>query len=415
MGSYGNTPRATSASPDADWYVSASAPPSGDGRSWKTAFRTIQEGINAASEGHVVAVAGGEYKENIHFNGKNIVLTGPDPLDPDLVAGTIIDGNSSGSVVTFAGTEDDSCVLSGFTVRNGLSTHGGGICGGSESRRTHAGIEYSIITDNLADGDSGYGGGLAYCDGVIRNNKIISNRATGAVPPIIGGGGLYWCGGTICNNLIVENEASYAGGGLYKCNGVIEVNVISGNSAVTGAGLYECRGTIRNCIIWGNLPGLSRWLVVTNSSSPTFCCIQDWQSGGEGNISVDPLLVNGYHLSAGSPCIDAGVNADWMSGGVDLDGNPRVFYGGLSKTVDMGAYEYGSWPFRFLQIDKTPGGHLELTWTGRPGDHYEIQSSSIPLSGLWKFETIVLSEGQSNTWVDSDPTSIRKFYRIEMK
>ncbi len=413
MGAYGNTPQATSASPDADWYVSASAPPSGNGQSWKTAFRAIQEGINAASEGHVVVVAGGEYRENIHFDGENIVLTGTDPRDPDLVAGTIIDGNNSGSVVTFAGTESDTCVLSGFTVRNGYANNGGGICGGSETSRTNARIECSVIKDNVAAEEgmvSGRGGGLAYCDGVIRYNRIFSNTAVGMEGI---GGGLDGCGGTIRNNLVLANSARY-GGGLAYCNGVIESTVISGNTGESATALLECQAVIRNSIIWGNTNdqmGYHSW----DRVDFTYCCIQGWTRGGEGNISDNPLFVNGYHLSAGSPCIDAGMNAHWVGGGEDLDGNPRVFYGGLSKTADIGAYEYGSWPFRFVQLDKTPGGHPQLTWTGRPGDYYEIQSSPIPLTGLWKFETIVISQGESNTWIDSDATSTRKFYRIELR
>ena len=36
------------ASPN-DWYVDASVSESGDGTSWETAFKTIQEGVNAAT------------------------------------------------------------------------------------------------------------------------------------------------------------------------------------------------------------------------------------------------------------------------------------------------------------------------------------------------------------------------------
>jgi hypothetical protein len=76
-----------------------------------------------------------------------------------VVSTTIIDGNQSGSVVCLAGTEDETCVLSGFTLRNGsgtaylspLALHeigGGGIFGGESL--TRATIENSIITANSA-------------------------------------------------------------------------------------------------------------------------------------------------------------------------------------------------------------------------------------------------------------------------
>jgi hypothetical protein len=98
---------------------------------------------------------------------------------------------------------------------------------------------------------------------------------------------------------------------------------------------------------------------------------------GPGNIDADPLFVdadgpdddpntwqdNDYHLSAGSPCIDAGCNcgvprdfgdldgdgdADEITP-FDLDGEGRFFDdpdtpdsgSGWPPIVDMGAYEFG--------------------------------------------------------------------------
>ena len=82
-------------------------------------FATVQKGMNAAADGDTVIVAEGIYIENILFNAKNIILRSTDPLDPGVVANTIIDGNGAGSVVTFEGAEDETCALSGFTIQNG--------------------------------------------------------------------------------------------------------------------------------------------------------------------------------------------------------------------------------------------------------------------------------------------------------
>ena len=74
------------------------------------------------------------------------------------------------------------------------------------------------------------------------------------------------------------------------------------------------------------------------NSTITYSCTTPLPSG-DGNITANPIFVDyaatNLHLSAGSPCIDAGHNA-YVVGDVDLDGDMRI-RGGV---VDMGAYEY---------------------------------------------------------------------------
>ena len=116
---------------------------------------SIQDSIDSATHGDTIVVYPGIYYENIHFNGKNLILTNTNPDSPAIVANTIIDGLDSGSVVTFDGSETMTCVLTGFTIRNGTGTlefgnvvrHGGGIIG----RGTHANIRHNIITRNSAE------------------------------------------------------------------------------------------------------------------------------------------------------------------------------------------------------------------------------------------------------------------------
>jgi len=118
-------------------------------------FDSIQAAIDAVNEGDAVIVKEGVYLENIHFKGKNIVLSSMDPTDPVVVAATIIDGGHLDSAVTFAGTENAHCVLSGFAIRHGyqdldVTQGGGGICGGSETEHTHATIAHNAIIRNFA-------------------------------------------------------------------------------------------------------------------------------------------------------------------------------------------------------------------------------------------------------------------------
>jgi len=60
---------------------------------------------------------------------------------------------------------------------------------------------------------------------------------------------------------------------------------------------------------------------------------------GSGNISNSPAFVNytgcNFRLSSGSPCLNSGLNQDWMTNGLDLDRRKRIRYG----TVGMGTCE----------------------------------------------------------------------------
>ncbi len=377
--------------PAAMWYVDGSVSETGDGTSWETAFETIQEGIDVAEDGDTVIVAPGTYVENVRLKGKNVTLTGIYPPDPDVVANTIIDGNRAGPVVTFAGTENETCVLTGFTIQNGESADGGGgILGGGWDDGTRATIRNNIIARNRAGADC-CGGGLVYCHGLIQKNVITGNSAG------YGGGGLAYCHGTIAGNRITDNSAE-SGGGIYDCDGLIRDNVISGNSCWNhgggivycdgmignnvisqnsggdGGGLYECDGTIlnntivgnsarstggglcqcdgviRNCIIWGN-EGRNQ---VEDCVEPSYSCVQHWAGRGEGNMSYSPYFVdmaNGdYHLKSWSPCIDAGDPSS------DFSKEPRPNGG----RINMGAY--GNTPEAASASPDTDGDLLPDEW-----------------------------------------------------
>ncbi len=224
------------------WYVDGSVRYSGNGSSWEKAFKAIQEGIDAASHGDTVILAEGTYVENIHFDGKNITLRSTDPLDPDVVDRSIIDGNQAGSVVTFDGTENETCLLSGFTLQHGNALSGGGICGGTPLDHTRATIE----NNDVAVSDAAYGGGMAHCDGAIRNNLLIADSA------LADGGGMYDCDGLIEDNSLRWNSAE-CGGGLYGCDGIVRQNGLLYNSARDGGGFAHCQGLIlRNGVSWGS-------------------------------------------------------------------------------------------------------------------------------------------------------------------
>ena len=222
-------------------------------------FAVIQDAIDAAVHGDVIVVHPGTYCENIHFRGKNITLRSLDPENEDIVASTVIEAldRRRRSVVTFDGTEDETCLLSGFTITNGQTfgfAQGGGILGGGpwsdEHLRTLAGIRNCTIKGNSATGPYGGGGGLSWCGGPISSCTITGNSAENW------GGGVYQCSGTIADCMISDNSAGWRGGGLCNCYGTISNCIISQN-AVTheyghGGGLAGCSGEISNCTITDN-------------------------------------------------------------------------------------------------------------------------------------------------------------------
>ena len=253
-------------------------------------FGAIQEAIDAAELNETIVVLPGIYNENLDFNGKDVVLMSQSSYDPDVTDATYINGGGMGSVVTFNGQETPACVLRGLVLYNGYQSGAGGGISGSG---TQAGIEGCVIAGNIAD----WGGGLCACDGAITN----------------------------C--LIVSNAAYYDGGGLAVCDGVMTHCTIADNLAGDdGGGLFDCLASITNCIIWGN--DAAENVGLYEGSTPTYSCIQDWESGGTGNIVVNPLFADpdhdDYHLKSQygrwdpnnsvwvsdtltSPCIDGGM------------------------------------------------------------------------------------------------------------
>ncbi len=304
-------------------------------------FATIQAAINIAASGDEIIVLPGTYHENINFLGKNLILRSNFPADQTpskaYISATIINGNNNGSVVTFSGTENASCQLKGFTITKGLASYGGGINGNG----TLATISYNNISSNTAtiyggglydcDGDitnndilaNGYnsyaddytyrGGGFYGCDGLLYYNKIFSNAA-------YYGAGLYGCSGLIRNNSIFQNTARINGGAIDSCDGTISASGIKGiiNNTIyknyalrNGGGIYFSKGTIMNNIIYGNLAPLNPQILLCDTCSmPSYCLIENWASGGTGNINGEPKFIDpakhDFHLQDGSPCIDKG-------------------------------------------------------------------------------------------------------------
>jgi len=306
-------------------------------------YPTIQQGIDASVDGDTVLVQPGLYIGNVDFSGHNIVLGSLflTTRDESYIATTIIDGDSSGSVVTFESNEDSTALLKGFTVTNGNAPEGGGIF----CMNSNPVIANNIITLNIC---YTYGAGIYcyYANPVISYNEIFNNTV---IEQFGRGGGIY-CGMSeplLYNNLIHHNTSSGMGGGVSCAAGdpVFINNLFFSNTADGGGGIYgwSANPVITNCILWGNLP---TQIHMAGGSDPevTFCDLDSYWPG-TGNIRIYPDFRdpanNDFHLMStacgdpyDSPCIDAGgptiqdivLDCDW----------------GLETIVsDMGAYGGG--------------------------------------------------------------------------
>jgi hypothetical protein len=252
--------------------------------------------------------------------------------------------------------------LNGNTVRGNIaSTANDGSGGGLYISSSDAALEGNTVQDNIAStANDGSGGGLYInsSDATLSGNTIISNTATLSQTADGQGGGLrvFSCNLlTLTNNLVVGNQANTAGlghgGGLwftgedsYPTSGRLLHTTIAHNAANGGGqGVYVGDYTtlaFTNTIIAGHA---SVGITATAGSTVTLEATL-WHDNGthadgvvisHTNIYSDPLFADpaawDYHLTAGSPAIDAGVDAGVTP---DIDGDARI------GQPDIGADEF---------------------------------------------------------------------------
>ncbi len=382
-----------------------------DGSSWPLAKRTVQAAIDAAAAiGGDVWVQAGTYFERItlkpcaHIYGG---FAGNESTHDERDWGanrTILDGQQQGTVVTGAYLGSGNSTLDGFTITHGKAANGGGISLTSYASPT---IRNNVIVDNSA---TSKGGGLYVVSSApnIVRNAIAANTAAG------GGGGLYlWrSAATVARNRIVGNStgsSGYAGGGLSLESAAATVvnNTILGNGSNFGGALYCVSNSgiatplIANNTITGNTSSFSSAVVSIDEATAVVANnLVAFNSGGvyaatalatyrhncvygnaggnygtgadpngaNGNISVEPLLVDlpygNVHLRPGSPCIAAGGNADAYGDG-DIDGQARIQPDG--DTVDIGADEFDG--------SLSPAGPYGVVFVSPLGDDAQDGSS----------------------------------------
>jgi len=399
-------------------HVDADAPgPLHNGKTWTTAFLTLQDALAAAAGGDEIVVAEGTYKPDrgaavtpgdreASFELKDgIIVKGgyagygqPDPDDRDVAARrTVLSGDLNGNDLWRLLFRDENsyhvvigppgspgATLDGFFILDGNADGrfpndlGGGLY--------NPGGALTVVNCTLQGNTGAFGGAILNLGAPLTlvNTQLIGNRA------FVSGGGLYnWEGAaTLHNCRVVGNTADRAEdtggaainnltGNLTILNSTIADNLSPNGNAITSFSWdWDAGGNIEvaNSILYNG--GREIWSNNLPAVSVTYSDVQGgW--AGTGNINAAPLFVapggrsiegewidGDYHLQATSLCIDAGSDGEVPADVADLDGDGNVAEQlplDLDRTiriqgsrVDMGAYE---------QLAKKPGPLPGVTLT----------------------------------------------------
>jgi len=311
-------------------------------------FTTVQGCIDGAAAGDTCQVNAGTYVGTLTVS-KDLTLIAPDGPDA-----TIIKPGMPYLILPVAAhVTGGTVVIDGFTLREGISTAGGGILVVNATLT----VRNCLVTENYA----GFyphvpapytqrGGGGIYAENstvTVEDSEISANRSYHTMFHQPRGGAIYAWGGTltVTNCLLIGNEASHGGGAVYvtstataaftNCTIADNIDGVS----IGGIQVVEpAQGTVVNSILWNN-EGAELVGLVTATYSDV-----EGGAAGTGNLDADPLFVGGgdYRLDAGSPCIDVGNNLTPGIPYTDLDGYIRIRDGDCNGvlTVDLGAYEH---------------------------------------------------------------------------
>ena len=335
-------------------------------------FASIPEAVCAAIEGDTVLVGPGVYRGTLEGPSVQIEIRSTDGPEA-----TVLDAEGAGRC--YSGAQNMNTVISGFTLRNAsvFGYLGGGVYAGVITNCVITNCVASVgggaynsalfdcrVIDCLADY---YGGGI--CDSIAQDCvfescsaysgggagsydygcELYACRITACRSDDLGGGAdySYLCNsivsecravsgggvsyGEVENSLVTDNRSSRDGGGTYECT--LYDCTVAGNSAERyGGGAYIQTVTAANSVIAANSSGRGQAYgndAYGNGYWHMVCCLSDQDAKFVDAQHGD------YHLTARSPCIDAG-NDKYVLVERDLDGTNRV----IGARVDIGCYEY---------------------------------------------------------------------------
>ena len=248
-----------------------------------------------------------------------------------LLAGSRLQANNAtarggGALLMMDGVVSNCLIEENFSNMEGggVAFYEGGLCVGS------------LISSNVATEG---GGAYFYLDGSLINCILQTNFAWS-----MGGGVRTYQGGLIRNCLFYHNTADPqwgfgSGGGIFlRLGGLVENCTVVENTAAAGRGggiLCNSGGTVLNSIVYSNHADN---LVNPEQSVFSYCCTEPAPAGlvnFTNNPRFESWAARDYRLASNSPCVEQGLNQNWMTNAADLDATARL----KNLYVDIGVYE----------------------------------------------------------------------------
>lgn len=339
------------------------------------------------------------------FNGTETNLSERDFLDNETILSGDVNNDDSGAALfnEASRTENNQHVV--FITGNNIVLDGVTITGGfadatSGDNFIGAGIfieetvvDFTLKNSNVKDNVCFGGGNFHYWPVnnttiTIENSKFSNNVARWAASVYLITADNVNLTVNLHNNLFHRNKIRNRNSTSTGSTGDVWIRAFGNNSIVTSATVnstfsnFSSEGTtanriqaplvlsenngshtakVANCIVFNNTALSQVYDISPAISGNLASSLTVSNSIGQENFSLvtsktnisnsDPLFTdignNNFQLSAGSPAIDAGDNAQLPASLItDLLGNQRIF----NTTVDIGAYEFGSIPLSVAEV-----------------------------------------------------------------